>query len=198
MSNGVQLSGISAGPGENQTIIISAGSSNTSLIGNPVTPIIYTSPDATGQVCYTPLPDQFGTTTITVVVADVEGGTRIETFNVVVSPINQEPTINQVGDIIIDEDAAPDPLPLTGISPGADETQELTIEALSDNTDLFDPAGGNLSVNYTQGADEAVLLYTPTANVSGEANITVRVTDSGPGNPPNDNQRDMTFKNHRQ
>ena len=191
----VSLSGISAGPGENQTLSVSAGSSNTSLIPNdpPIT-VNYTSPDATGQVCYTPLPNQFGSSTILVTVTDSEGGTKVENFNVVVSPVNQEPTIDQVSDIVIDEDATPDPLTLTGITAGTGESQDLTFALISDNTDLFDPEGTSLSVNYNQGDPEGTLLYTPIENASGEANITIRLTDTGPGSPPNDNQKEITFK----
>ena len=192
----VPISGISAGPGENQPITVVATSSNTALIPNtPSLPVNYTSPDATGEVCYTPLPDQFGQSIITVNVQDgVAGGIRVETFTVVVSPVNQQPTIDQVTDIVLDEDATPGPLTLTGISAGPGESQDLDIVLISDNTDLFDPEGESLSINYVQGSNEATLLYTPEANVSGEANITIRLTDNGPGTPPNDNQNEMTFK----
>ena len=192
----VPLSGISAGPGENQTISVIASSSNAGLIpNNPGSlNVTYTSPDATGQVCYTPLPDQSGTTTIVITVLDDQGGTTVETFDVVVSPVNQEPTIDPVPDFAIDEDAASASLTLTNISAGPGESQELVFELVSDNTDLFDPMGPSLSINYQQGSAEATLLYTPIENASGEANITVRLTDNGPGDPPNDNQVEITFK----
>ncbi|MDN5211424.1 Ig-like domain-containing protein [Fulvivirgaceae bacterium BMA12] len=189
----VPLSGISAGPGENQTINVFATSSNTSLITNPV-PVNYNSPDATGEVCYTPLANQFGQSTIAVTVTDGVGGIRVETFQVNVSPVNQEPTIDPVADFSIDEDATPGPLTLTGISPGPGESQDLDIELISDNTDLFDPLGASLSINYTQGNSEAILTYVPIENAFGEANITVRLTDNGPGDAPNDNQNEITFK----
>lgn len=67
----VNLSGISAGPGESQTLTVSASSSNTGLIPTPT--VVYTSPNATGQIRYTPVAGQSGTATITVTVTDNGG-----------------------------------------------------------------------------------------------------------------------------
>lgn len=67
----VALSGISDGsPAENQTISISATSSNQTLIPNGNISISYTSPNTTGTLYYTPATGVTGTATITVTVND--------------------------------------------------------------------------------------------------------------------------------
>jgi hypothetical protein len=68
----IPLSGISAGIGETQTLTVTATSSNPSLIPNPT--VTYTSPNATGSLTFTPLPNQHGTAVVTVKVND-GGGT---------------------------------------------------------------------------------------------------------------------------
>lgn len=195
----INLSGISAGPGESESVFVSASSSNATLIPNDGTSLSvdYTSPNATGQVCYTPAMNEFGTATITLTVLDAGTPPRatVETFNVVVSPVNQEPEIDPIADIVVDEDATPTPLLLTGVSPGPGESQMIEFEVASDNTDLFDPTEGtgNISVSYTPGSTEANLLYTPFPNTFGTATITLTLTDEGPGDAPNDNQLVITF-----
>ncbi len=68
----VNLTGITAGGGETQTLTVTASSNNTALI-NPT--ITYTSPNSTGTLTFTPTTNNFGTATITVTVMD-NGGTK--------------------------------------------------------------------------------------------------------------------------
>ena len=51
----VNLSGIGAGGGESQTLVVSAVSSNTGLIPNPTAS--YTTANSTGSLSYTPVRD---------------------------------------------------------------------------------------------------------------------------------------------
>ena len=67
----VNLTGITAGGGETQTLTVTASSNNTALINPSVT---YTSPNSTGTLTFTPAANSFGTATITVTVMD-NGGT---------------------------------------------------------------------------------------------------------------------------
>ncbi len=67
----VNLTGIAAGGGETQTLTVTASSNNVALINPSVT---YTSPNSTGSLSFTPVPNVFGTATITVKVTD-NGGT---------------------------------------------------------------------------------------------------------------------------
>ncbi len=68
----VNLTGITAGGGETQTLTVTDSSNNTSLIANPT--VTYTSPNSTGTLTFTPAANTFGTATITVTVMD-NGGT---------------------------------------------------------------------------------------------------------------------------
>jgi hypothetical protein len=90
----VNLSGISAGLGDPaQVLSISAVSNNTALIPNPS--VIYTSPNSTGSISYTPLPGQQGSATITVTVTD-NGGTANGGVNTVTRNFTQTVTANAV------------------------------------------------------------------------------------------------------
>src|SRR5262249_60064624 len=64
----IGLTGISAGPNENQILAVSAISGNPALIPNPV--VTYTSPAATGSLGFAPVPGASGVATITVTVND--------------------------------------------------------------------------------------------------------------------------------
>ena len=68
----VDLTGISAGGGESQTLTVTAASNNTALIPHPT--VTYTSPNATGSIGYTPVANASGSATITVTVTDNGGG----------------------------------------------------------------------------------------------------------------------------
>ncbi len=67
----VALTGISDGDGGVQTITITASSSDANVIPTPT--IVYTSPNPTGELRFTPAAGQTGTATVTVTVSD-DGG----------------------------------------------------------------------------------------------------------------------------
>ena len=159
----VNLTGISAGPtNESQTITITATSDNPSVIPNPT--VNYTSPDLTGTLTFTPAANAFGTATITVVVQD-NGGTAngginavTNTFTVTVNSVNDAPTLNPLGDLVLDEGAGLQTVNLTGISAGpTNESQTITITATSDNTSLVP----NPTVNYANPDSTGTLTFTP-------------------------------------
>ena len=87
------LSGITAGGDESQTLQVTATSSNPALIPNPT--VTYTSPNTTGSLSYQPAAGQSGTATITVTVTD-DGGTANGGVNTVsrtfTVTVNQQPT----------------------------------------------------------------------------------------------------------
>ena len=72
----------------------------------------YTSPNTTGAISYSILPNVSGTAVVTVVVTDnggtANGGinTTQATFTVVVNPVNQQPTINPINNVTIVQNAA--------------------------------------------------------------------------------------------
>ncbi len=193
----VDLTGISSGPLESDNIIISASSSNPALIPNNASAlkVIYTSPNATGQLCFTPAAGQTGQSTITLTVIDTGTPAKsvVKTFNVIVKSVNAEPTMDAIADQIIDEDEVAS-VTITGISAGVAESQVLTFALFSDNKAILDENDTSLTLDYTQGDATAVLNFAPKKDMSGVINITVTLTDDGPGTPPHDNEIISVFQ----
>ncbi|MEC9093274.1 MAG: Ig-like domain-containing protein, partial [Planctomycetota bacterium] len=183
----VFLEGISAGENEeNQPIRVTAISNDTTLIPHPT--IDYVSPNPTGFLKFTPVPDRNGNATVTVTVEDggldlnldtLEDNAQLtRTFVVVVNPLNDPPTLNPLSDLDIDEDAGEQVLNLTGISDGDEGEQPLSIVAISSNTTLIP----NPIVDYTSPNATGQLKLTPSANQSGTSRIFVTVEDGGNDN----------------
>ncbi|MCA9122831.1 MAG: VCBS repeat-containing protein [Planctomycetaceae bacterium] len=96
----IDLSGITAGGGEDQTLRLTASSDNQSLI--PDLQITYTSSDATGSLVFTPRTDASGVAVITVTVTDagldgdisntLDNATSQRSFTVTVNAVNDAPT----------------------------------------------------------------------------------------------------------
>jgi nitrogen fixation protein FixH len=176
----VPLAGISSGSAaEQQTLVVTAASSNPSLIPNPV--VSYSSPNSTGSLAFTPSPNLYGTSTISVTVNDggVPTNTVTRTFLVTVFSVNQRPTLSPITDVAAPEDSAPFTVSLTGISSGApNETQTLSVTATSSSTALI-PAP---TVAYTSPSSNATLTLRPVATKYGTATITVNVNDAGTSN----------------
>jgi Ca2+-binding RTX toxin-like protein len=138
----VTLTGISAGGGDSQPLRVTASSSNTGLIPNPM--VTYTSADTTGSLSFAVVADTSGTATITVTVEDGgfdgdlgtvdDNATFSREFDVFV---NATPTLDVIGDLIIDEDGPEQTLNLTGITAGGGESQPLRVTAASSNTGLI-------------------------------------------------------------
>jgi len=177
----INLAGISAGINESQPLVVTTSSANTELIPNPV--VTYTSPNATGQLKYTPLPNMNGTAIITVTVNDGQStnNTVTRTFEVKVSAVNDPPTINPITNpAAILENAGEQTINFAGVSTGGgpDETgQVVVITAKSNNTALIP----NPVVSY-DNSGTGQLTYTPLTNQNGVAIITVTLNDGQPGN----------------
>jgi len=176
----VTLSGISSGaPNESQTLSVTATSSNPGLIPNPT--VSYSSPGATGTLSLTPAANANGTATITVMVNDGQAAnnTVIQTFTVVVNPVNDVPTLNAITSVNIPENAGQQTVGLTGIGTGAaNEADTLTVTATSSNPSLVLDVG----VNYSSPNPTGSLTFTPEAGASGSATITVTVNDGQAAN----------------
>ncbi len=89
------------------------------------------------------------------------------------------PTIDQVSDQIVDEDATEQTIGLTGITDGGDGGQELTVEVSSNNSALFS------RLEIVEGASTS-LVFQSAADANGSAIVTVSVTDE-------DGTTDMSF-----
>jgi hypothetical protein len=92
----VNLSGIAAGGGESQPLKVTASSSDSVLVPDPV--VIYTSADAVGSLLFTPAADLSGVVVISVTVEDggedgdletlFDNSLTTVTFSVVINPVN--------------------------------------------------------------------------------------------------------------
>gem|GEM_PF-6966012 len=174
----VSLTGISAGGGETQTLTVTATSDNTNVIPHPT--IIYSSPNVSGSLRYTPVANASGIARITVTVNDGGASNNITTrnFTVTVNDVNDAPTLSVNGPPPVLEDPGLQTVNLTGISAGGGETQALTITAISGNTNLIP----HPTVTYTSPNTNGSLSYTPVTNAYGGALITVTIDDGGLSN----------------
>jgi len=176
----LNLTGIASGnPGQNQTLSITAASSNPTLIPTPT--LNYTSPNSTGTLTFAPALNAYGTATITVTVNN--GGTSnnivTQTFAVTVNPVNQLPTLAAIANLAINENAGGQNLNLTGIASGnPGQNQTLTVTTASSNPALIPTP----AVNYTSPNSTATLTFAPALNAYGTATITVTVNNGGASN----------------
>ena len=174
------LSGITSGSvSENQVLTVSATSNNPGLIANPT--VVYNSPNATGTLSFTPVANANGTAVITVAVDDAGPVNNIAStsFTVTVAAVNDAPALGPISDVSLSEDAGALTVDLSAISSGAaNESQTLTVTATSSNTALIP----NPTVAYASPTARGTLNFTPVANASGTAVITVTVNDGGAAN----------------
>ena len=102
-------------------------------------------------------------------------GGSLATATITVNPVNDAPTLDVLGDRIINKDAPLQTVSLAGISAGGGESQTLTITAVSNNPSLVPKP----TINYTSPNATGSLTFAPAANQSGTALITVTVDDGG-------------------
>jgi gliding motility-associated-like protein len=78
---------------------------------------------------------------------------------------------------------------LTGITAGAGETQNLSIEVNTDKPALFE----TLTLNYSSPQNSGTLVIKPSANSFGVATVTVKVLDNGSNTAPSFNWISKSF-----
>ncbi len=176
----LNLSGITSGSSNQvQTLVVTASSSNPSLIPAPT--VNYTSPNTTGLITFTPVPTANGSAVITVTVNNGEptNNTISSSFTVTVNTVNQPPTLNSLANMTINESAGLQTVNLSGITSGAtNEVQTLTVTASSSNTGLIPTP----LVNYTSPNTTGTITFTPVPTANGSATVTVTVNDGGASN----------------
>lgn len=178
--NMLWASAISAGPADEAGQVLTF---NFTANDNPGLFAVAPAIDATtGNLSFTPAADISGVANVTVELMD-DGGTAnggVDTsppvsFVITINPVNDAPTFTPGGNVSALEDSTGSNVPwASAISPGpADEAgQTLTFNiTANDNPGLFQAgpaidATGNLS-------------FTPAADASGVANITVELMDDG-------------------
>ena len=87
--------------------------------------------------------------------------------------INEPPTLDPIGNRLIDEDAPQQVVSLTGIGPGVGNTDAVIVTAVSSHPEIIPHPAVTYSVPDTTGS----LAFTPAADQFGSVDITVTVTD---------------------
>ncbi|HVX62800.1 MAG TPA: Ig-like domain-containing protein, partial [Pirellulales bacterium] len=169
---------ISPGPNETgQTLNFLVSSDNSALFS--AQPAL---DPLTGTLTFAPVANAYGVAHVTVALHD-DGGTAnggvdtsaSQTFTITINQVNDAPSFTAGGNQTVNEDAGPQSVAgwATAISAGANEaSQTLDFMVSSDNPGLFssgpsiDPATGTLS-------------YTPAANASGVAHVSIQLHDNG-------------------
>jgi uncharacterized repeat protein (TIGR01451 family) len=131
------------------------------------------------NLSFVPITDFSGSTNFAWNASDgVSYAASTSLVNITVAAVNDPPTLLAISDpAAILEDAGPQSINLTGITAGGGESQILTVTAVSGNSALI----ANPTVTYSSPDSTGSLSYTPIANQSGSALITVSVADNGSG-----------------
>ena len=183
----ITIENVSPGPGETQNITFTAVSSNPAIIPNPS--VSYTQGQPTATLTFEPVANQSGSVTIALTAVDEDGEDFTDDFTINVSPVNDAPTITNPGTINIQEDAALQGFPLTGISAGPLETQGIQVSVSAANPEYFT----TLEVAYTSPNATGTLNIQPAPNQTGSTLVTITVTDNGPTGSPHVNTTQVMF-----
>jgi hypothetical protein len=151
---------------------ITFASSNTSLIS--VSNMSYTCDSEIFYISLTPTTNQLGTGTISITVTDSGSLAAGTSFALTVLDDNTAPVIGTISDQTINEDSTISALSFTATDAQTTDCS-LSLTFVSSNTGLI--AVNNIS--YTCQSGTFYLLLTPTGNQSGNASITITVTDEG-------------------
>lgn len=179
----IDLSQITTAGGTSQPLSVTAQSSLPSVIPHPQ--VNFAAADTTDSLVFTPVPELSGAATITVLITDggvdhqlgTTGDNRtIElTFEVTVNPVNDDPELDPLTDLLLLKNVSEQTVNLSGISAGGGESQPLRVTAQSSNTGLI----ANPVVNYTSADATGSLVFTPITDQTGTTTITVTVEDGG-------------------
>jgi len=151
------------------SLTVSGASSNPALVSTAG--IVLGGSGANRTVTVTPLPNQFGASTITVTVSD-GAASASDTFLLTVTAVNDLPSISDVPNQTVNEDTPTAAVPFT-VGDVETAVDALTLTGSSSNTTLVPAA--NIVFSGT-GANRFVTV-TPAANQSGSATITLTVSD---------------------
>ena len=150
-------------------LIVTAATSNSTLL--PSGNLTLGGSGTNRTVSFRPASNQSGTANITVTVSDGQL-TSSDTFVVNVTAVNDAPTISNTSDKVISQNSSTGPIPVT-IGDVETAAGSLQLTAQSSNTSLVPQSG---LVMGGSGANRTVTV-TPAANQSGQATITLQVSD---------------------
>ncbi len=156
------------------SLVVTATSSNTAVIANGGITLGGSGTNRT--ITLAPVANTSGTATITIQVADANGGIATDTFDITVNAVNDLPTVSDVANQTTNEDTATAAIPFT-VGDVETPAGSLTVTATSSNTSVIANAGITLGGS---GANRTITLA-PVANASGTATITIQVADANGG-----------------
>lgn len=169
----VVLVGLSSGL-TSTNLQVTAKSSNPAIIPDPAVNWLDLGSEA--FLSLAPLPDAYGTVTITVTVDNGQplNNSLVRTFTVTVYSENDPPTLGLLEELTVDSTAGPQLVSLTGITSGAfNEIQHLSVVAESSEPDIVPQP----QVEYTSPNETGFLRLDPVPYTNGSSIITVTVSD---------------------
>ncbi|MDM8550652.1 Ig-like domain-containing protein [Desulfobacterales bacterium HSG2] len=137
------------------------------------------------RITFTPGPDQFGTTEITLTVTDDKGAQREKRFFLEVSPVNDPPVVSWIGPRQGAEDGWTDSIPFSVTDA---EGGNLTVSVTPGNFTLIPNDGNNIRIasigvtNYSTYGEPGIsvpmdLKFLPAQDQFGVSEITVKARD---------------------
>lgn len=161
-----------AADAESQAPNISVTSSNLVLF--PTNNITLVDRGTNFLLRLAPAANLWGDSTIGIVIADADGASATETFNVQVVAINDPPTLDPLRDLVIREDAGLQLVALRDITSGAaNEPDNLRVIAVSSDPNVVP----NPTVTYTSPQAIGTLMFRPLTDAHGTVTMTVTVDD---------------------
>ncbi len=162
---------LTVGDGETAagSLTLTATSSDLTLV--PAGNIVFGGSGADRTVTVTPAPDQSGTTTIRITVSDGVAS-AFDELVLSVNAVNDPPTISNMVDRAINEDASTGPIAFT-VGDVETAAGDLTLAATSSDEAVV--PGANIVLGGS-GADRTVTV-TPAANQTGASTIRITVSD---------------------
>jgi uncharacterized repeat protein (TIGR01451 family) len=153
-------------------LLLSVSSSDPAVV--PTAGIALAGSGANRRIRVTPAPDRFGAVTITVSGEDPDGAIGGASFEVEIANINDAPVFTVGPDTASDEDEAVTRNGwATGVGAGPFESmQQVSFEITGNSNPALFASGPAVSADGT-------LTYTPAADASGDATITLRARDDG-------------------
>ncbi|KPA08780.1 RCC1 domain-containing protein, alpha-tubulin suppressor, partial [Candidatus Magnetomorum sp. HK-1] len=154
------------------SMTITITSSNQSLL--PDGNLSYACEDNHYTLTATPVSDSNGTATISIQVEDTGALTASRSFDLTVTAINDPPVLGTITGQTTNEDT-PIHMGFTASDLETVDCNSLDISMVSSNVNLIPVE----NISYTCSAGNFYLSMTPATNQSGNANITITITDAG-------------------
>jgi uncharacterized repeat protein (TIGR01451 family) len=177
---------LTIGDSEAGALQLAYSSSDTNLIplAGGAAGITFSGSGSNRIATIVPATNLSGSATIEFIVSDAEGGSNRTSLVLSVLPVNDAPTLDGIGNLVIAEDAPRQVVLLSGVSAGApNESQSLAVWAVSDNPALIP----HPTVVYSSPQSTGQLELAPLPDANGSAVVTVLVNDG-----PATNSRSFT------